>query len=48
MGLEEFKEVEIRSSSMGINMLITHSHIAKLLKIDNIGICALNTKYSNP
>lgn len=47
MGLEDFKEVEIRSTLMGFNVTITQSHIAKILNLDNIGIFALNTKYSS-
>lgn len=47
MVLEEFKEVEIRSIVMGINVTITQSHISKILKMDNIGRCALNTKDSS-
>lgn len=44
MGLKEFKEVEIRYAIMGVNLDITQSHIAKLMKMDNIGIFDLNTK----
>lgn len=47
MGLEEFKEVEMRYVVMGVNVSITQSHIAKLMNMDNIGRCVLNTKDSS-
>ncbi|XP_050902473.1 uncharacterized protein LOC127114014 [Lathyrus oleraceus] len=48
MGLEDFKEVEIRSTVMGVNMTITQGHIAKHLNMDNIGRFYLNNKDSSP
>lgn len=48
MGLKDFKEVEIRSAVMRIEVTITHNHIAKLMGMDNKGRCALNTKVNNP
>ncbi|XP_050878186.1 uncharacterized protein LOC127082005 [Lathyrus oleraceus] len=47
MGLEEFKEVEIRYVVMGVNVTITQSHISKLLNMDNTSRYALNTKDSS-
>lgn len=48
MGLEKFKKVEIRSALMGVNVAITQSHIAKLMKMENIGRYALNIKDNSP
>ncbi|CAL5211990.1 unnamed protein product [Lathyrus oleraceus] len=47
MDLEEFKKVEMIYVVMRIDVTITQSHIVKLLKMDNIGICALNSKDSS-
>lgn len=44
LGLKAFKEVGIISVVMGVNVTITQGHIANILNLDNIGICALNTK----
>ncbi|MCH96598.1 hypothetical protein A2U01_0017585 [Trifolium medium] len=38
LGLQEFKETEIRSGIMGFKATLTQSHIAKLLKIPNNGV----------
>ncbi|MCI49393.1 NADH-ubiquinone oxidoreductase chain [Trifolium medium] len=35
LGLQEFKETEIRSGVTGFKATLTQSHIAKLLKIPN-------------
>lgn len=48
MGLEEFKEEEIRSVVMGINVTVTQSHISQLMNTENIGRYSLNTKDSSP
>jgi hypothetical protein len=37
MGLEPFKRAEIRSTLLGMKVVITQAHIAKLLKLDNTG-----------
>jgi hypothetical protein len=37
MGLEAFRRTEIRSTLLGIKVVITQEHIAKLLKLDNTG-----------
>ncbi|MCI25810.1 hypothetical protein A2U01_0047001, partial [Trifolium medium] len=37
MGLKEFKGIEISSTFLGLDFVITQAHIAKLLEVDNEG-----------
>ena len=48
MGLKEFKEVEIRSAVMVIEVTISNIHIEKHIGKDNKGRYALNTKHNSP
>lgn len=44
MGLDEFKEVEIRYEMMGVRVTIIQSHIAQIISMRNEGRFSLNTK----
>lgn len=48
MGLNQFKEMEIKSVFMGVEVTTSQNHIAKLMGIDNKGRCPLNTKDDGP
>ncbi|KAK2368768.1 hypothetical protein QL285_081940 [Trifolium repens] len=51
LGLRPFKGKEIRSNLLGINVLITQEHIAKMLGLDNegqkVGSYKANSKYAD-
>lgn len=47
MGLKEFKEVEIRSTVMGVEVTIIQSHISSLFGVSDNGRFSLNTKESS-
>lgn len=46
MGLKDFKEVEIKSVVMGVDVTITQRDISKMICLANEGRCAMNTKES--
>lgn len=48
MGRKKFEEVEIRSTVMSVDVIITQKTIAKLFKVTNTGRFILNTKEKNP
>ncbi|KAK2368221.1 hypothetical protein QL285_081430 [Trifolium repens] len=46
MGLEPFRRAEIRSTLLGMKVVINQEHIAKLLKLDNTSEVISNYKFS--
>lgn len=48
MGLKKFEEMEIRSLVMGVDVIITHKTLAKLLKVTTTITFILNKKENNP
>lgn len=48
VGLKKFEEVEIRSTMMGVEVVITQKMISKLLKVPNSERFMLNTKENSP